>query len=231
MSRSAAHPARLAIVAAAFVASASCWAVDGEAFGYDMPSGRHTAPAAVMTPDEARLAAASTYAADRFGMAPTRAQVREQLLAARAAGTMSLHGEAGDTEAVLRARDVANAEIEHAILAEYTAEQQRRVAFAEAEARRADIEQEGLLASSFGLGDGEVLVEAAGFSVEGGEADVSVDVIDVSPTGGDAIERLIVSIDGDAAADPEAQALHLRRHLGAMGLPQRKIYIEAKQPD
>ena len=58
----------------------------------------------------------------------TRAQVRESLRVARAAGTLSPSGEIGDTEAVLAARENFNALQAEVMLAEYQRAGEQRIA-------------------------------------------------------------------------------------------------------
>jgi hypothetical protein len=234
---------RLATVAAAALfASATAFAGGGEALDIEGPSMRTPiAPAAqVMPAEEVALAAQSAYAASAFGGALTREQVREQLKAARADGTLSMHGEAGDTPRVLAARERANAEQRNAIVAEYEAEHQRQVAMAEAELRRADIEQQGLMAAAYGLGEGEVLMSAeGGAAIEGSGLDaasglddeptVRVDVIDLQTSATAWPDELvIVSVEGGEPHEQLERAMHVRREYGEMGLSQSRIYVEGK---
>jgi hypothetical protein len=56
---------------------------------------------------------------------------------------------------------------------------------------------------------------------------VRIDVIDMQTSAtSPANELVIVSLDGGDAAAQQARAMHVRRQLGAMGLPQDRIYVE-----
>lgn len=223
---------RIAAVAAALAASMSCFAGGGEALDIELPSMRSPAISAPVQTSQAELALVSTnaYASASFGGALTREQVRAQLKEARASGTLSMQGEAGDTPQVLAARDVFNTAQGEAIMAAFIADQQRTVALAEAEMRRAEIETEGQLARSLALGEGEVLVIEG--MPEGAAAvdsiDVRIDVIDTETSASARPNELvIVALDGGDEASQRDQAIHVRRQLGAMGLSQGQIYVES----
>lgn len=74
----------------------------------------------------------------------TRQQVREALQTARAAGTMTLAGEIGDSDAVLTARENFNAAQAEVLLAEYTRGQARVAELAQRS--REEAEQQALAA-------------------------------------------------------------------------------------
>lgn len=220
-----------AVVAiAAFAASASSFAGGGEALDIELPSMRSPVAASpvLASPQEASLAATSAYASASFGGALTREQVREQLRQARADGTLSMQGEAGDTPRVLAAREAFNVAQGEAIMAEYAADQQRTVALAEAEVRRAEIETEAQLAQSLALSDGEELVPEGGAAADSEGTAVRIDVIDLQTSAtASPNEMVIVSLDGGDAAMQHDRAMHVRRQLAAMGLAQGQIYIES----
>ena len=175
---------------------------------------------------EAALAVSSTYRSANGSGPLTREQVREQLRQAREAGTLSMHGEAGDTPQVLAAREAFNTAQAETIVAEVVADQQRVVALAEAEMRRASIEAESR-AQKLAVNEGEKLMPEGATAAESDETEVRVDVIDTQTSGNAASSELvIVSLDGGDAASQQARAMHVRRQLGAMGLAQDRIYVE-----
>ncbi|HLL12495.1 MAG TPA: hypothetical protein VK570_15640 [Rubrivivax sp.] len=182
------------------------------------------------TPDaiaqnEAALAVSSTYRAANGGGPLTREQVREQLRQARESGTLSMNGEAGDTPQVLAAREAFNAAQAETIVAEVVADQHRVLALAEAETRRAAIEAESQaqrVASS-----GEQQMPEGASAADSSETEVRIDVIDMQTSAtSPSTELVIVSLDGGDAAAQQAQAMHVRRQLGAMGVAQDRIYVE-----
>lgn len=79
------------------------------------------------------------------GGAMTRDEVRQELAAARQAGTLAEGGESGETPRVLAARDDANARQTRAILAAHEAERQRLAAL---EAERVAREQAAVTAQA-----------------------------------------------------------------------------------
>jgi hypothetical protein len=211
------HRIAAAVVAiAALGASASSFAGGGEA-------------AVTLSADEAALVSNDAQAGAAFGVGLTREQVRAQLREARANGTLPENGDAGDTAAVLAARDAANAAQGEALMAAYIAEQQRVVALAEAELRRTEIEAAGLQAETYALSEGETLMPEGGAAVDQDATEIRVDVIDLQTSAAPAApdEVVIVSLDGGDPAEHHAQAMHVRRQLGAMGLPQQRIYVES----
>ena len=176
---------------------------------------------------EATLALSSTYRNANGGGPLTREQVREELRQARESGTLSTFGEAGDTPQVLAAREAFNTAQAETIVAEVVADQQRTVALAQAELRRAQIETEAAQAQALALSDGESLVPDSAAATVGDETEVRIDTIDTQTSAtsqGD--ELIILSLDGGDAAHQHAIAMHVRRQLGAMGLPQDRIYVE-----
>ena len=226
------HVAAAVVALAALVGSASSFARGGEALDIELPSMRTpVAPSAVVmqSPEEVALASTETGANASFGAALTRKQVRQQLELARANGTLSVHGEAGDTPRVLAAREAFNAAQGETLMAAYLAEQRLTVALAEAEQRRTEIEAEGQLAQMLALGESETLMPNGGAAIESDGIEVRVDVIDMQTSAATPSERelVIVSLDGGDAASQHAQAMHARRQLGAMGLSQGQIYIES----
>lgn len=185
-----------------------------------------TADAAAQT--EAALAVSSTYRSANGGGPLTREQVREELRQARESGTLSTYGEAGDTPQVLAAREAFNTAQSETIMAEVIADQQRVVALAEAEIRRAAIEAEAQAqAQTLALSEGETLVPEGAAAADSDETEVRIDVIDMQTSAtSPANELVIVSLDGGDAAAQQARAMHVRRQLGAMGLAQDRIYVE-----
>lgn len=226
------HVAAAVVALAALASSASSFAGGGEALDIELPSMRTPVSTPSMgrqSQEEMAPASSNSHASASFGGALTREQVREQLKEARANGTLSMHGEAGDTPRVLAAREAANTAQGEAIMAAYLAEQQRTIALAEAEQRRADIEAEGLLAQSLALGAGETLMPEGAAAVEADSTEVRIDVIDLQSSAATPTETelVIVSLDGGDAATQQARAMHVRRQLGAMGLAQGQIYVES----
>ena len=226
------HIAAAVLAIAALAGSASSFARGGEALDIELPSMRTpvASSAVVMqSPEEIALATSNAYASASFGTALTREQVREQLREARANGTLSMHGEAGDTPRVLAAREAFNTVQSETIMAAYLADQRRTVALAEAEQRRVEIEAEGRLAQMLALSEGETLMPDGGAAIESDSTEVRVDVIDMQTSAATPAERelVIVSLDGGDAASQQAQALHVRRQFAAMGLSQGQIYIES----
>lgn len=176
---------------------------------------------------EAALAVSSTYRSANGGGPLSREQVREELRLARESGTLSMHGEAGDTQQVLAAREAFNVAQSETIVAEVIADQQRLVALAEAELRRSEIEAEGQLAQTLALSEGEELMPEGAAAADSDGTEVRVDVIDMQTSAASpANELVIVSLDGGDAATQQAHAMHVRRQLGAMGLAQDRIYVE-----
>jgi hypothetical protein len=206
-------------IASAIVAVAAI-AVTGTTFAAsEAPTGEASAQ------NEAALAVSSTY---RNATGPlTREQVREQLRQARESGTLSMHGEAGDTAQVLAAREAFNAAQAKTIVAEVVADQQRVVALAEAELRRASIEADAQ-ARKLALSEGEKLMPEGASAAESDETEVRVDVIDTqtSTATPPSSERVIVSLDGGDAAIQHGRAMHVRRELGATGVAQEGIRVE-----
>ena len=181
--------------------------------------------------NEAALSVSSTYRSANGSGPLTREQVREQLRQARESGTLSMHGEAGDTPQVLAAREAFNAAQAETIVAEVVADQQRVVALAEAEMRRASIEAEAQ-AQKLALSEGEKLMPEGATAAESDETEVKVDVIDTKTSAATpSAERVIVSLDGGDGAAQQARAMHVRRELGAMGLAQKNIYVEGSAAD
>lgn len=210
----ATHIASAVVAIVTLAASATSFAA-GEA---------STADTAAQT--EAALAVSSTYRNANGGGPLTREQVREELRQARESGTLSMYGEAGDTPQVLAAREAFNTAQSETIVAEVIADQQRVVALAEAEVRRAAIEAEAQ-AQTLALSEGETLVPEGAAAADSDETEVRIDVIDMQTSAtSPANELVIVSLDGGDAAAQQARAMHVRRQLGAMGLAQDRIYVE-----
>jgi len=126
------------IGAIALGAAGSAFAAQaGEALDMELPS-MATPVNAIAAPQP--MVDNSAYTSDQLRSwyhegQKSRAEVRAELKAAQQAGTVLKAGEAGDTEAVLKARDAANLQQHEAIVAEYTAEHDRIVAQQEAEAQ------------------------------------------------------------------------------------------------
>lgn len=217
------RPTRLAAAAVALAAlavSASSYAA------------AETSSAEAAAQNEAALAVSSTYRSANGGGPLTREQVREELRQARENGTMSMHGELGDTPQVLAAREAFNVAQSETIVAEVIADQQRTVALAEAEIRRSQIESEAQLAQTLALSEGEEVVPDGAAAADSDESEVRIDVIDMqSGAASSDNELVIVSLDGGGAASQHAQAMHVRRQLGAMGLAQDRIYVEGSSAE
>lgn len=210
-----------AVALAALAASASSFAA-GEATTTSDTTGQN----------EATLALSSTYRAANGGGPLTREQVVAELRQARANGTMSMHGEAGDTPEVLAAREAFNVAQAETIVAEVVADQQRTVALAEAEIRRAQIETEAQQAQTLALSEGEELMPEGAAAADSDGSEVRIDVIDMKTSeASPANELVIVSLDGGDAAAQHARAMHVRRQLGAMGLAQDRIYVEGSSAE
>jgi hypothetical protein len=211
------HIASAVVAIAAIAASASTFAA-GDA---------STGDAAAQ--NEAALSVSSTY---RNANGPlTREQVREQLRQARESGTLSMNGEAGDTPQVLAARQAFNTAQAETIVAEVVADQQRVVAMAEAEMRRASIEAEAR-AQKLALSEGEKVMPEGATAAQSDETEVKVDVIDTQTSAATTdAEKVIVSLDGGDVAAQQARAMHVRRELGALGVAQENIYVEGASAD
>lgn len=217
---------RTSRMAAAVVAIAAT-AASASSFAASETSG-----AASVAQNETALAVSSTYRNANGGGPLTRQQVREELRQARESGTLSMHGEAGDTPQVLAAREAFNTAQSETILAEVIADQQLVVALAEAELRRSEIEAEGQLAQTLALSEGEMLMAEGAAAADGDDTEVRIDVIDMQTSATtSANELVIVSLDGGGAATQQAHAMHVRRQLGAMGLPQDRIYVEGSSAE
>lgn len=186
----------------------------------------------VAAQNEAALSVSSTYRSANAGGPLTREEVREELRQARANGTLSMHGEAGDTPTVLAAREAFNKTQSETIVAEVVADQQRVVAMAEAELRRSEIESEGQLAQTLALSEGEMLMPQSAAATDSDQTEVRIDVIDMQTSATSPSDELvIVSLDGGVAAAQQAHAMHVRRQLGAMGLAQDRIYVEGSSAE
>lgn len=193
------------IAALAFGASAS-WA--GPAPEVDLPSLTNAAQA---------------------GQGPlTREQVRAELMEARALGTTTQLGEAGDTAQVLAAREQFNSTQTERLVAHYQAEHDLKVAMIREEELRlalADLSQPQYSSADQSL----IAPTDAGES----EESVGIDVIRIdshiaSATPGN--ELVIVSIEGGDEYAQQERADAIRRQLGAMGLAPEQIYIESTLP-
>lgn len=127
---------RLTAVLGAITLGAAGSAFAGEALDIEMPSMRTPI---VQSATPAPMADSSAYTSPKLqdwyheGQR-SRADVRAELKAARAAGAISRGGEITDTPKVLAARETMNAEQRDAIVAEYAAERDRMVADAEVDA-------------------------------------------------------------------------------------------------
>ena len=223
--------AGIVVAVATLGAPGAGFARGGEALEIELPSMRTPVTPSVVasSPEEVALASNNAHASASFGSGLTREQVREQLKQARANGTLSMQGEAGDTPQVLAAREAFNTAQRENIMAAYASEQQRTMALVEAELRRTAIEAEGQTAQTLASSDGETLLSAGDSAIERDSSEIRIDVIDlqssaVSPSES---ELVIVSVDGGDAAEMHAQAMHVRRQLGAMGLSQSRIYVES----
>jgi hypothetical protein len=214
-------PVRTTRVASAVIAVAAL-AASATGFAAETPN------ADAVAQNEAALAVSSTYRNANGGGPLTREQVREELRQARESGTLSTYGEAGDTPQVLAAREAFNTAQSETIIAEVIADQQRVLALAEAEVRRAAIEAEAQAqARTLALSEGETLVPEGAAAADSDETEVRIDVIDMQTSAtSPANELVIVSLDGGDAASQQARAMHVRRQLGAMGLAQDRIYVE-----
>lgn len=151
----------------------------------------------------------------------TRQQVRDDLMAARRAGTLSSNGEAGDTREVLMARERFNAAQADTIMAEYRADHDRIVAMQEAEMRRAAIEAEAADMQARALLPGDAPA-----------SDVQVDIIDMSGSqsmsssfGDDAL--VVVTVDGPDGNLQHQRVEAIRQRMMAAGAVRSQIYVEA----
>jgi hypothetical protein len=221
--------------------SASCFAaVAGSGEAQDMalpnyqPQAQQTQLAAsdLTTPDT--VAATSTGDAWNPAGPLTREQVRADLQAARANGTLSRSGEVGDAGRVLAAREAANREQTENIMAQYRAEQERDIALAQAEAARTQIETEGgleYMLSAAPWEDGSERWEAVDASYEVSQARIDVIRMNLNtlPTNPEE-ELVVVAIEGGDPHEQEQRAMAIREHFAAMGIDSDRIYIEAAQP-
>lgn len=171
------HAAAVA-VALALGASASCFA--GEAQEFELPALRTPAVESALT----------------------RAEVRAELLAARANGTLQVAGEAGDSPEVLAAREVFNLAQAGTLVADQRAAGQPL---------RAEQAQAGQVAAT-----------------TADATEVRIDIVNLTPGAGRRAEELVViSIDGGDAASQRERAIAVRRQLAAMGIDRRHVYVES----
>lgn len=184
----------------------------------------------------AALFAASTPARAADTGPSTREQVRQELMQARIDGTLSLNGEAGDTEQVLAARERANQRMADRIVARQLEEQQRQQS-------QAQLEQQGemaLMELALAEAMSETAVESSPLPTAADTdkaAEPSVEVVVLTPRQErqlDSETLVIVSVptqvNGTALSEAAAaeRARYWVQAVKEHGVPAHNIYVEGR---
>lgn len=153
----------------------------------------------------------------------TRAQVRLELTEARLAGVLPTPGEAGDSDAVLLAREQFNQRQATVLLARQRAEQEHAVALREAEIALAAATADYVALEWLGLLDEDADAVEMDIQVLEPAADAEA----AAEPGSD--ETVIVSLAGGDEEQLRRRAQAIRQQLVAMGLRREQVYIEQAQ--